>query len=712
MLYFALGKIAQPPPFILPNVNLCESLIVPFIISQLQYTFTFFCFCYNNYLVIFKIKGIMEIFNKVKEIVIGKPLNALSPKIKEHIALIAVIAWIGLGADGLSSSSYGPEEAFLALGQHHNIGIYLAFATAFTVFLISLSYNQVIELFPHGGGGYKVATHLLGPKAGVISGCALIVDYILTIAVSTASGVDAIFSLIPVQYTTHGIETKVGMIILLMVLNLRGMKESIRVLIPLFLGFMVTHLFIITVGISYHSSDLAHVISNGNKEMSAMARSIGPFVSIALLLKAYSLGGGTYTGLEAVSNNVNMLAEPRVRTGKLTMLYMAISLSLTAGGIILLYLLWHATPETGKTLNAVVFGKITHTLGIGNWLLALILFFEAALLFVGANTGFLGCPAVMANMAVDKWLPRQFRELSSRLVTQNGILISGIAAIIILIWANGDVSTLVVLYSINVFLTFSMSLLGLTVYWIKSRKNKTNWRRRLVMSFLGFVVCASILIITTLEKFVEGAWLTMVITTCAITFCFLVRMHYRRVGNKLAEADRVFAKHFNESDIKAHAPLPITDKNAKTAVFFVTKHYGAGLHALLWVRRLFPDVFKNYIFLTSGEIDSATLATDEVFKNQYRKDLNTIIERYKFFCSEHNLQSEGLFSYGVDEIAELIKLTEYIQQDYPDCVFFASKLVFVDETWWSRLLHNNTVTLLQRHLHLQGKQMVILPMKI
>jgi hypothetical protein len=151
---------------------------------------------------------------------------------------------------------------------------------------------------------------------------------------------------------------------------------------------------------------------------------------------------------------------------------------------------------------------------------------------------------------------------------------------------------------------------------------------------------------------------------------------------------------------------------AKTAVFFVTKHYGAGLHALLWVRRLFPNVFENYIFLTSGEIDSESLANDEIFKKQYRKDLHSIIERYRYFCTEHNLKSEGLFSYGIDEIAELIKLAEFVEQDYTDCVFFASKFVFVDESLWSRLLHNNTVSVLQRELHLQGRQMVILPMKI
>ena len=657
-------------------------------------------------------RKLLSLIKLIKYIILGKPLNELNPNIKSHIALIAVIAWVGLGADGLSSSAYGPEQAFLALGHHTHIAIYLALATAITVFLISLSYNQLISIFPNGGGGYKAATHLIGAKSGVISGSALIVDYILTIAVSTASGVDAVFSLLPTAYEQHKVLVEVIIIIILIILNLRGMKESIRILIPLFLGFLLTHLAIIVIGLFYHKNGLFTVLPQAAVEVHHMSGSIGLLGTIAILLRAYSLGGGTYTGLEAVSNNVSMLAEPKVRTGKITMLYMAVSLSFTAGGIILLYLIWDATPVDGQTLNAVVFSKIINETGLNQVWLPIILFFEAALLFVGANTGFLGCPAVMANMAVDKWLPRQFRELSSRLVTQNGILISGIAAIAILLWANGKVYTLVILYSINVFLTFSLSLLGLSIYWIKHRKIKPEWWHKLIMSLLGFIVCVSILIITTIEKFADGGWLTIVITGCLVIFCVLIRLHYHNIGKKLHEADTIFASHFKNIDIRNTPLIPIENKQAKTAVFFVTKHYGAGLHALLWVRRLFPNVFANFIFLTSGEIDSESFANDDIFKKQYRKDLHGIIEKYRFFCTENNLPSEGLFSYGIDEITELIKLTQYIKQDYPDCVFFASKLVFVNETWWSRLLHNNTVTVLQKALHLEGKQMVILPMRI
>ena len=228
----------------------------------------------------------MRLLRTLKNILIGKPLNAASPKVKEHIALVAVIAWIGLGADGLSSSAYGPEEAYLALGHHTSIAIYLAIATAFTVFLISFAYNQVIELFPSGGGGYKVATHLLGPRAGVISGSALIIDYVLTIAVSIASGVDAVFSLLPTWWLSYKIEVEIGFILLLIILNLRGMKESIRILIPLFLGFLVTHLAIITVGILFHVNHLADIMPNAARESHAMSSSIGLMASIAILLRA------------------------------------------------------------------------------------------------------------------------------------------------------------------------------------------------------------------------------------------------------------------------------------------------------------------------------------------------------------------------------------------------------------------------------------------
>ncbi|HAS85579.1 MAG TPA: amino acid transporter, partial [Candidatus Competibacteraceae bacterium] len=265
----------------------------------------------------------MPSFDKFREVLLGKPYDPLNPEIRHNLALVAFLAWIGLGADGLSSSCYGPEEAFLALGHYTHFGLYLAVATFLTVFIIALAYNQVIELFPSGGGGYKVATQLLGPRAGLLSGSALLVDYVLTIAISIASGVDALFSLLPPGAQAYKLVAEIGLIIVLIVLNLRGMKESIKVLLPIFLGFFFTHAFLIIYGIVAHAEGLPALIPDTINETRQLSEQMGWAFAAALFLRAYSLGGGTYTGLEAVSNNVNMLSEPRVRNGKYTMLYMA-----------------------------------------------------------------------------------------------------------------------------------------------------------------------------------------------------------------------------------------------------------------------------------------------------------------------------------------------------------------------------------------------------
>lgn len=176
----------------------------------------------------------MSVLSNLRRKLFGKPLDPLDKKTRRHIALVAFFAWVGLGADGISSSCYGPEEAFRALGENTHLGLYLALATAATVFIIALAYNQVIELFPTGGGGYRVATRLIGPYAGLTSGAALVLDYVLTISISIASGVDALFSLFPLGFQPYKLATEVALIVALVLLNLRGMKEVITVLLPIF----------------------------------------------------------------------------------------------------------------------------------------------------------------------------------------------------------------------------------------------------------------------------------------------------------------------------------------------------------------------------------------------------------------------------------------------------------------------------------------------
>lgn len=642
----------------------------------------------------------------------GQPLDPLAPGTRHAIAVVPVLAWVGLGADGLSSSCYGPEEAFLALGTHTPLALFLALATATTVFIIAVGYNQVIELFPTGGGGYRVATALLGPRPGLVSGAALLVDYVLTIATSLASSADAFFSLLPVGAQPYKLVTEFVIVVMMTGLNFRGMKESILVLAPIFMGFVVLHFGLIVYGIAAHAGSLGDVVPNAVGEASAMSQAMGPIVMLALLMRAFSLGGGTYTGIEAVSNNVNMLADPRVRNGKWTMFYMATSLAFTAGGIILLYMLWHAKPVEGQTLNAVVFSNVIDSLGFGSdfashALLAAVLAFEAGLLLVGAQTGFLDGPSVLSNMAADYWVPRHFRDLSARLVRQNGVIVMGIASLLILLWTRGHVAVLVVLYSINVFLTFSLSLLGLCTYWWRHR-SEPRWIVRFGLSLLGLVVTTTILTITLIEKFTAGGWLTVLVTGLVVLACVLIKRHYTQTRTELANADALFAGSPPPVDPERVPPL---DPTQPTAIVLVGKHRGASMHALLWVERLFPGHFKNVIFLAVGEVDAQSYEGQEALQ-RLQHTVGESLRYYVASCQRHGLAADSRAAFGTHPVNEFMRLVEAVTAEYPNSVCFASKLIFRRVNFLTVWLHNQTPAELQERLHLQGKQMVLLPMNV
>src|SRR5690348_2711241 len=272
----------------------------------------------------------------LRERVFGKPRDLRDPHVFHTVSLIAFFAWVGLGADGLSSSAYGPEEAFKHLVDktgvpHYYLAVFMAIAIALTVFIISAGYTRVIERFPFGGGGYLVATKLLGEHAGVISGCALLIDYVLTISISIASGANAVFALLPPALQHWRFATEILMVGLLVVMNLRGVKESVVILTPIFLAFVITHVVLIVGVIAPHAGKLGTVANEVRTGLSSDAHTLGKWALLLLFTRAYSLGGGTYTGIEAVSNAMQIMREPRVQTGKRTMSLMAISLAVTAG---------------------------------------------------------------------------------------------------------------------------------------------------------------------------------------------------------------------------------------------------------------------------------------------------------------------------------------------------------------------------------------------
>jgi amino acid transporter len=651
-----------------------------------------------------------------KRIFLGKSRDPLDPHVFHQLSLVAFLAWVGLGADGLSSSCYGPEELFVALGTHRQLAVFLAIATAVTVIVISASYSQIIELFPSGGGGYLVATSLLGPGAGVVSGSALVVDYAMTIAMQVAACVAAISSLGAGVSQHVQLAFSLGLVVFLIFLNLRGVKESVLVLLPIFMLFLVTHVLMIGFGIGKHVGAMPELVATTARETRQTWATLGGLGTIALMLRAFSMGGGTYTGLEAVSNGLQVLREPRVRTGRRTMTYMAVSLSITAGGLILCYLLADVYRVPGQTLNAVLVRKLSaEALGSGataGGFVLLTLLAEGALLFVGAQAGFLDGPRVLANMAIDSWIPHRFSLLSERLVTQNGILVMGISAIGILLYTGGSIDVIVVMYSINVFLTFTLSQLGMCVHWWKERKAEPSWGHRFAINGVGLVTTATILVVTVVMKFREGGWVTVLITSSLVVLCVAVKRHYLSVRLLMKRADDVLTTlpKYKGPDASAAKIEPVS-RGTPTAVFLVSGFNGLGIHSLLQVQKYFPKYFKNAVFLSVGVVDSTKFkGVHELdnLKQETERDLN----RYVEFARGLGMHAEHHYAIGTDLLDEIVELCQKVKERYDRPIFFTSKLIFPDENLVNRLLHNQTPFAVQRRLQFEGLQTVILPIQV
>ncbi|HLY11944.1 MAG TPA: APC family permease [Planctomycetota bacterium] len=644
---------------------------------------------------------------RLKHLIIGRPRDIQDRSTYHNLSLIAFLAWVGLGADGLSSSAYGPEDAFKTLAEHTYLAIGLAGLTAFTVIIISAGYSRIIEQFPHGGGGYVVATKLLGKGAGVVSGSALLVDYVLTITVSIAAAGDALFSLMPTPWHTWKLPSEVFFIIFLTILNLRGVRESVITLTPVFLVFVVTHLILITGGVLAHTSQFSATIAHAKSGFSSGLATLGMGGLLLRFIHAYSLGGGTYTGIEAVSNGLAIMREPRVKTAKRTMLYMSSSLAFTAAGLLFCYLLWHVEPVEGKTMNAVLTERFVQVVPLGKAFVFITLISEGALLVVAAQAGFVDGPRVLANMAVDSWMPRRFAALSDRLTTQNGILLMGAASLLALLYTKGDVDRIVVMYSINVFLTFSLSMLAMLIHSAKSKRGEGGSAGHVALFIVGFLLCATILFITVLEKFLAGGWVTLFVTGSVIALAFVIRKHYETVTGKLVGLYQQLTSIPKISE----GPSAEPDPAQPTAAILVAGYGGLGLHTFLTLFRQFPNHFKGVVFVSVGVIDSREFkgeGTVEALKANVEDNL----KKYVDFAHGQGFPATYRMAIGTDAVAEGEKLCLEVAREFPKTTFFAGKILFQRERWFQNLLHNETAMAIQKRLQWAGKTVVVVPARV
>jgi len=657
-------------------------------------------------------RDIPAYIRKLRTFIIGKPRNPLDSNIFHKLSLISLFAWVGLGSDAMSSSSYGPQEAYLALGEHVYLAIFVAISIILTIFVISTSYSQIVELFPTGGGGYLVASKLLSPSLGMLSGCALLIDYVLTISISIASGVDAMLSFLPANWQTIKLELAFFVILVLILLNLRGIKESVLFLIPIFALFLIAHVILIVYAFYFHSTNLPIVMNNTITDTHSVISGVGFSGLLLIIIHSYSMGAGTYTGIEAVSNAVPVMREPRVQTAKRTMHLMAISLAFMAAGLMISYLLYNVAYEPGKTLNAVLFENVTSSWGtFGTYFVIATLISEAGLLFVAAQTGFIDGPRVLANMALDRWVPTKFATLSDRFVTQNGILIMGISALIMVSLTQGSVAHLVVLYSIAVFITFILSQAGMVRHWWEVKAKVKDWKKRLVINGVGLVMTIVILMSVILVKFTEGGWITLFIIGAFAGVVLIIRRHYDYVSGLITELNaKIIVYPSNMYIVKNDIPGKVNLED-KTAVLLVNGFNGLGMLALSSIFELFGGVYKNFVFVQIGVIDAGVFKGVDEIKG-LQTTINKDVDKYVKLVSSYGYYAESYTTIGTDVVDEITKLAPDVLKKFPNAVFFGGQIVIPNETIFSRWLHNYTVFASQKKLYAKCIPFVVLPIRV
>jgi hypothetical protein len=416
-----------------------------------------------------------------------------------------------------------------------------------------------------------------------------------------------------------------------------------------------------------------------------------------------------------------VMREPRVATAQRTMIYMAISLAVTAGGLMVAYLLFeldlkkastsllelrHATGRTMNDLLTEWFARGLFPAPLDQAFRWITVLSEATLLLVAAQAGFIGGPKCLAMMAHDSWVPHWFGSLSERLASHNGILLIGLSSIAAL-WANaGQVSMLIVMYSINVFVTFSLSMIGMTILWHQNRNHPLR-QRRLALFVFGSILCVAILMVTIGFKFTEGAWKTVVVTGVVTGLAFAINRYYDHVRKRLKSLDQ----SLGTIEVQGAPTQAKPDPEQHTAVILVGGYSGLGVHTLLNAVRFVPNHFKNMIFISVGVVDSGNFKGIEELE-ALRKHIEGSLGRYVDLARRLGFPSTSYMAIGTDVVDELEQLCRVVHRDFPKSVVFAGQLVFQKETWYGSILHNQTAYSLQRRLQWDGIPMVILPTRV
>jgi amino acid transporter len=583
----------------------------------------------------------------LKRFVLGKPIPS---HLAHHERLSRVTGLAVLSSDALSSVAYATEEILrvlvlvgtAALGYASPIALVIATILAVVVF----SYRQTIHAYPSGGGAYLVSKDNLGEMPALIAAASLLIDYVLTVAVSIAAGVAAITSAIP-QWHVNRVEMTLAFVVVLMLGNLRGIRESGRIFsIPTYF-FIVATLALIALGTWRALTGSVHPVP----PVDPIASTEQPF-ALFLLLTAFANGCTAMTGVEAVSNGVPAFKPPEARNAAATMLMMAV-LSITMFlGITLLSHAYHILPSARETVVSQLARGVFGERGLPYYAV------QAAtmlILVLAANTAYADFPRLASILARDRYVPRQFMNQGDRLAFSNGIIGLSVFAAILLVVFGGDTHALIPLYMIGVFVSFTLSQAGMVVHWWRLRG--PGWRTSAVVNGVGALVTGIVLLVVAATKALEGAWIIMLLIPLNVLFFRITRKHYEGVAAQLSLGG------WNSRRCRRN-----------TVVVPISGIQRAVVEALDYARSLSPDVRAVYV-------DVDPVATEQL-KQQWKRwgdGLPLVVLE-----SPYRSLMEPLLDY-----------IEGVDAEHPDDYVTVVLPEFVPAKWWHHLFHNQRALLIK-----------------
>lgn len=481
-------------------------------------------------------------FEKLRNLFIGYPLKSAGDSDEEHL-LSKSQALAMLSSDALSSIAYGPEQVILVLTTISAAAIWWSLPIGLLVLVLlaslTISYQQVIHAYPKGGGAYIVSTENLSPSMGLLAGGSLLIDYMLTVAVSVSSGADAITSAFP-AFKNFNLEIAIALVLLLMLMNLRGLRESARsLMVPVYL-FIISTMFLIVYG--------AFQIVTGQLPYHATAHvgAVVPGVSIILLLRAFTSGSASLTGVEAISNAVPFFKKPKENNAAGTLAIMSLILGIMFAGITFLNYWLGILPNAHVTVLAQIAKEIFGDSLVGNALFYVFQLSTALILAVAANTGFSAFPMLSFNMARNKYMPHLFMEKGARLGYSNGIITLAVGAIALLFIFNGSTERLIPLYTIGVFIPFALSQTGMVVHW--KRKISKGFLRHSLANILGAIICYVIILILLIFRLNE-IWPFFPIIIALMILFYSIKNHYNNVAMQLRLTEDVTNVHYDGNTV-------------------------------------------------------------------------------------------------------------------------------------------------------------------